>query len=143
MTCYACGKLGHISKNCYTKNKVYRGTINNIQKDVTCYACGKQGHYSKECPNKERRQFNSIEIATAEKKAKEPAYSEMSWTGCYDDSCVIHFMDKSGAGWFPKKPKNKRKVSIRDYPEIPIREGPPKRYQSPAPRHVKIYEEAD
>jgi hypothetical protein len=39
-----------------------------------------------------------MEIATAEKKAKEPAHNEMSWTGCYDDSCVIHFMDKSGAG---------------------------------------------
>jgi hypothetical protein len=78
MTCYTCGKLGHISKNCYTKNKVYRGTINNIQKDVTCYIYGKQGHYSKECPNKERRQFNSMEIVTAEKKVKEPAYSKMS-----------------------------------------------------------------
>jgi hypothetical protein len=78
MTCYACGKQGYISKDYRAKNKVHRGTINNIQKDVTCYACGKQGHYSKECPNKERRQFNSMEIVTAKKKAKEPAYNKIS-----------------------------------------------------------------
>jgi predicted aspartyl protease len=56
---------------------------------------------------------------------------------------MIHFIDKSGAGWFPQKPKNKRKVSIRDHPEVPTRKGLPKRYQSLAPGYVKIYEEVE
>jgi hypothetical protein len=59
MTCYACRKIGHISKDCRSKNKVNRGTINNSKKNVTCYSCGKPGHYSKECPNKNYRQMNS------------------------------------------------------------------------------------
>jgi hypothetical protein len=56
---------------------------------------------------------------------------------------VIHFIVKSGAGWFPKKPKNKRKVSIYDHPKVPKREGPPKQYQSPAPVYMKVYKEVD
>jgi hypothetical protein len=129
MTYYACSKTGHISKDCRSKNKVYRGTINNTQKDVTCYACGRQGHYLKECPNKERRQLNSTEATAAKDATTEPAhYDSLSWTACYDDSCVIHFIVKSGAGWFPKKPKNKRKVSIYNHPKVPKREGPPKQY---------------
>jgi hypothetical protein len=143
MTCYACGKIGHVSKDCRSKNKVNRGTINNSERNVTCYSCGKPGHYSKECPNKNHRQMNSTEKHEDDPQGKQAGHESLSWTGCYDDSCVIHFIDKSGAGWFPQKPKNKRKVSIRNYPEVPIRNGPPKRYQSPAPGYVKIYEEVE
>ena len=41
--CYACGKVGHISKDCHSS----AGGSNFSAK--TCYNCGKSGHISKEC----------------------------------------------------------------------------------------------
>jgi len=47
MKCYACGKLGHISRDCTSPNG---GPLNTAGK--TCYGCGNPGHISRECPNK-------------------------------------------------------------------------------------------
>lgn len=46
MKCYACGKLGHISRDCTAPNG---GTLNNAA-GKTCYRCGEVGHISKDCP---------------------------------------------------------------------------------------------
>jgi hypothetical protein len=32
----------------------------------------------------------------------------LSWTACHHDTCVIHYSDKCGSGWFPKKAKTCR-----------------------------------
>ena len=45
MKCYACGKLGHISRDCTAPNG---GPLNSSGK--TCYRCGETGHISRECP---------------------------------------------------------------------------------------------
>lgn len=45
MKCYACGKLGHISRDCTAPNG---GPLNAAGK--TCYKCGQPGHISKDCP---------------------------------------------------------------------------------------------
>lgn len=45
MKCYACGKLGHISRDCTAPNG---GPLNTAGK--TCYRCGEAGHISRECP---------------------------------------------------------------------------------------------
>lgn len=45
MKCYACGKLGHISRDCQAPNG---GPLNAAGK--TCYRCGETGHISRECP---------------------------------------------------------------------------------------------
>lgn len=45
MKCYACGKLGHISRDCTAPNG---GTPNAAGK--TCYRCGETGHISRDCP---------------------------------------------------------------------------------------------
>jgi hypothetical protein len=29
----------------------------------------------------------------------------MSWTGCYDDGCQIHYGDKSGSNYWPRQPR--------------------------------------
>jgi hypothetical protein len=29
-------------------------------------------------------------------------HASMSWTACIHDTCVVHYSDKMGAGWFPK-----------------------------------------
>jgi len=48
MKCYACGKLGHISRDCTAPNG---GPLNTAGK--TCYRCGEAGHISKDCPQQE------------------------------------------------------------------------------------------
>ena len=45
MKCYACGKLGHISRDCTSPN----GSAPNAAAK-TCYRCGEAGHISRECP---------------------------------------------------------------------------------------------
>lgn len=47
MKCYACGKLGHISRDCTAPNG---GPLNTAGK--TCYQCGNAGHISRDCPQK-------------------------------------------------------------------------------------------
>ncbi|KAL8651074.1 MAG: hypothetical protein Q9210_003455, partial [Variospora velana] len=44
MKCYACGKLGHISRDCTAPNG---GPLNSAGK--ACYNCGQPGHISREC----------------------------------------------------------------------------------------------
>ena len=48
----------------------------------------------------------AAEIDDSQRKKNE--HMGLSWTGCYDDSCMVHFSDKDGSGWFPKEPKKKR-----------------------------------
>lgn len=48
MKCYACGKLGHISRDCQSPNG---GPLNAAGK--TCYRCGEAGHISRDCPSAE------------------------------------------------------------------------------------------
>jgi hypothetical protein len=45
---------------------------------------------------------------TEDNQRKKNEHACLSWTGCYDDSCMIHFSDKDGSGWFPKEPRKKR-----------------------------------
>lgn len=45
MKCYACGKLGHISRDCTAPNG---GPLNAAGK--TCYRCQETGHISRDCP---------------------------------------------------------------------------------------------
>jgi cellular nucleic acid-binding protein len=47
MKCYACGKLGHISRDCTAPNG---GPLNTAGK--TCYQCGEAGHISRDCTKK-------------------------------------------------------------------------------------------
>jgi len=58
MKCYACGKLGHISRDCTAPNG---GPLNTAGK--TCYQCGEAGHISRDCPQKNNTAAPAGEIA--------------------------------------------------------------------------------
>jgi hypothetical protein len=40
---------------------------------------------------------------------RNPEHAQLSWTACSHDHCTIHYSDKAGAGWYPKKVKGSPK----------------------------------
>jgi len=64
MKCYACGKLGHISRDCTAPNG---GPLNTAGK--TCYQCGEPGHISRDCQNKA---INGDHVSAVEDLAAAP-----------------------------------------------------------------------
>ena len=48
--------------------------------------------------------------------AKEPEipHSHYSWTGCYEDNCLIHLSEKQGSGWYPREKGKKPPSSCSD-----------------------------
>jgi hypothetical protein len=46
-------------------------------------------------------------------------HAAMSWTGCYDDDCLVHLSEKDGSGWFPKKPRGQLNVLTKRYKPKP------------------------
>jgi hypothetical protein len=57
-----------------------------------------------------QRTTTPINFATRwEDLGKAIKHATLSCTACYDDSCAIHYSDKSGTGWFPQRPKHKNR----------------------------------
>ncbi|THY39196.1 hypothetical protein D6C98_10097 [Aureobasidium pullulans] len=92
MTCYGCGKKGHMARDCHSKNKVPRRQFNMTQRR----------------PEEPTR--NEPEEPKPEPEPlKQDRHGLLSWTACYDDSCLIHYSSKMGSGWFPSRPKGRGK----------------------------------
>ncbi|PTB47441.1 hypothetical protein M431DRAFT_44336, partial [Trichoderma harzianum CBS 226.95] len=78
-----------------------------------CNHCGKTGHKEKDCWSKygkpdnskkstyENKKFNKVQINTIETVP----HNLLSWTGCYDDQCLMHKEEKEMTKWYPKAPK--------------------------------------
>lgn len=43
---------------------------------------------------------------TKKKMDEDEHHRGLHWTCCYEDYCMQHYDEKSGAGWFPKTPRN-------------------------------------
>jgi cellular nucleic acid-binding protein len=67
MKCYACGKLGHISRECTAPNG---GPLNTAGK--TCYRCGETGHISRECNQQNEPNGESASVAATDAVAAAP-----------------------------------------------------------------------
>jgi len=64
MKCYACGKLGHISRDCTAPNG---GPLTDASAK-TCYRCGEVGHISKNC-QQQTTETNGVPAVVAEPAA--------------------------------------------------------------------------
>src|SRR5436190_10312821 len=55
---------------------------------------------------------HSVTSSSSEEEIKQHNYEhgKYSWTACYENSCPIHYSDKTGSGYFPKKPKRNDQI---------------------------------
>lgn len=73
---------------------------------IVCY-----DEYCKECRTGGYAEGADFTDDVAIQEEKEDDHDKLSWTACHDDSCPTHRSDKEGSGWYPRKPKNKRKTT--------------------------------
>jgi hypothetical protein len=57
VTCYNCGKKGHMKNECRSSKKIqersdHKSSDENRSKEITCFGCGKKGHTKKDCKTK-------------------------------------------------------------------------------------------
>ncbi|PNP37335.1 hypothetical protein TGAMA5MH_10767 [Trichoderma gamsii] len=94
-TCNACGKKGHKEADCRSK--------------MTCDFCGKKGHKEAYCYSKKNGKNPEATKDRARVDAiMEIPHDHLSWTACYDDSCLVHQSSKKGSGYYPKKQRAKK-----------------------------------
>ncbi|MGZ4850584.1 MAG: retropepsin-like aspartic protease [Candidatus Bathyarchaeia archaeon] len=94
-TCNACGKKGHKEADCRSK--------------ITCGFCGKKGHDEAHCyTKKNKKNFETTKDKVQINAITEIPHDHLSWTACYNDSCLVHQSSKEGSGYYPKKPRAKK-----------------------------------
>lgn len=94
-TCNSCGKPGHKEADCRSKQ--------------TCGFCGKKGHQETYCYSKKNgRNPEAIKDKARVDAITEVPHKHLSWTACYDDSCLIHKSSKEGSGYYPKKSRARK-----------------------------------
>ena len=115
--CYNCGKSGHQARDC-------KGASHTLHMMTVKTDENKAGMVGKKADTTmgTRKQSHERVRPTAQKepdtrkdhvqgKPNTPTkttipHEILSWTACYDDSCLIHQSEKDGSGWYPTRPKN-------------------------------------
>jgi Retrotransposon gag protein/Zinc knuckle len=94
-----------------------------------CFRCGKPGHQAKACRGSQ--QLSAVEGSPKNEewdKSENPYWDQpmkpnklqpvphalLSWTACYDNECRIHQSEKEGSGWYPKKRKEPKNISVME-----------------------------
>ena len=80
--CYNCEKVGHLAKNCRNKKQV-----NATQKDKR----------KKKKSQKKEKELNATQIK------EKPDHATLSWTACYNDSCLIYKKSKDQNDFLDQK----------------------------------------
>ncbi|GFO08841.1 Gag-Pol polyprotein [Plakobranchus ocellatus] len=70
VTCFNCGKQGHVQKECRapksnTVGHRAQSTMDGQREGVTCYNCGGRGHVRSQCPTQRRNRSNTRKGNTA------------------------------------------------------------------------------
>ncbi|KAI7187370.1 hypothetical protein KC316_g6821 [Hortaea werneckii] len=114
-----------------TKGKgKFQGNSNGGKKreGPECLSCHKIGHYAQDCRGRKVRpqeQLNMMLVKEpideandgrgaydvsklVEEPKTEPNHKAKHWTGCYDDYCKTHELDKQANGRYSKKPRKAR-----------------------------------
>jgi hypothetical protein len=112
--CLYCGKPGHRAKDCKASKQQLSATGGTPTEPSTPQMpqrknwprrseMGTKGNPRKEQTTGTLRR--TTPETTPEKRSQTP-HELLSWTACYNDSCIIHQGDKQGSGWYPSKPRN-------------------------------------
>jgi hypothetical protein len=69
-------------------------------------------------PQGQKRKADSMSHSIEDKywmDYRNPEHAKFTWTSCVHDHCTIHYSDKAGAGWFPRKVKGTPKCKWQWY----------------------------
>ena len=95
LTCYACGKQGHMARNCRGRNMVRREQFNSMQP-----RSGRGGYDMSNLDDKK----NQPRLLGMMARKPQDSHGTLHWRYCYDDSCQIHYSSKMETGYWPSKP---------------------------------------
>ena len=120
--CMYCGKPGHYAKECKAKQQLHM-TLGapeeklpsrppsrvdndwNVVEEVEA-----DGTWDASVADPSEPSESTFEIPKIPRTA-EQEHACLSWTGCYDDECLVHKSDKDATGWYPKKPQKTTKAA--------------------------------
>lgn len=115
--CYNCGKPGHRARDC--KGSAPTLQMMNIKKKRTSAGIvGKKADTTMSMNDtssdaKAQKELHPERVVQKESQ-KEIPHEHMSWTVCYEDSCLTHRSEKDGSGWFPQPPGNQNSDSDQE-----------------------------
>ena len=118
--CLYCGKPGHRARECKAKQRA-GNTLNATRNQDEFEDYNDDGNdgppqylrashtgpaYKGKGKDTEPKHGNTWESKRTKISQGETAVSDhacLSWTGCYNDSCLIHLGDKQGSGYYPRQ----------------------------------------
>jgi hypothetical protein len=120
--CYGCGKKGHYKNECNARKQRHElqgpGQSNNNNREFRATKGNEKAKSDENAKdaNSARVEYNTLaatlpnrggrgsyDTTGTENATDQDDHTMMSWTACYDDDCYIHFSDKQGSGWFPRR----------------------------------------
>ena len=90
-----------------------------------CYNCNVEEHYANECRKSKKLQ----QVARTEKRSKQQKqklatvltvlfskheHDCLSWTACYNNTCITHWSDKDDSEWFSKTSRKMQQLQVTE-----------------------------